>query len=109
MLSSNRSVQPNEYVNADNQANLLLISADSYWPLVADPGYAPCEKYCSNDITAAERLVSLPDHGAHKLITGKNLLHRVALLRMVSADWLLYQEYSTSVIVIRGGIAGIYN
>ena len=44
MLSSNRSVQPNEYVNADNQANLLLISADSYWPLVADPGYAPCEK-----------------------------------------------------------------
>lgn len=48
MLSSNRSVQPNEYVNTNNQANLLLISADSYWPLVADPGYAPCEKYCSN-------------------------------------------------------------
>ena len=83
MLSSNRSVQPNEYVNADNQANLLLISADSYWPLVADPGY-------------------LPDHGAHKLITGKNLLHRVALLRMVSADWLCIRNIQRRVIVIRG-------
>lgn len=95
MLSSNRSVQPNEYVNANNQANLLLISADSYWPLVADPGYAPCEKYCSNDITAAETCKSTGPWGAQTnywqepFAPGgsiKNGFRRLAL----------YQEYSTS-------------
>ena len=28
------------HVDADNRANLLVISAASYWPLVSDPGYA---------------------------------------------------------------------
>lgn len=101
MLSSNRSVQPNEYVNADNQANLLLISADSYWPLVADPGYGACEKYCSNNITAAETCKSTGPWG-HKPIIGKNLLPQEVLLKMAFADWLCIRNIQRRVIVIRG-------
>ena len=32
----------------------MVISAASYWPLVSDPGYANCERYCMNNITASE-------------------------------------------------------
>lgn len=53
-LSPNKNIQPNAYVDADNRANLLVISAASYWPLVSDPGYANCERYCMNNITASE-------------------------------------------------------
>lgn len=63
-LSANKLVQPNAFVDAGNQANLLLISANSYWPLAADPGYAPCEKYCSNNFTAQENCKSTGPWGA---------------------------------------------
>lgn len=53
-LSPNKNIQPNAYVDADNRANLMVISAASYWPLVSDPGYANCERYCMNNITASE-------------------------------------------------------
>lgn len=64
LLSANYDVQPNAYINADNPANLLLLSSYSYWPLVADPGYGACQKYCSNNITAAENCKSTGPWGA---------------------------------------------
>lgn len=57
-LSPNKNVQPNAYTDADNRANLLVISAVSFWPLVADPGYAACERFCNNNITASENCKS---------------------------------------------------
>lgn len=57
-LSPNKDIQPNAYVDADNQANLLVITAASYWPMVADPGYISCEAYCNNEITASENCKS---------------------------------------------------
>lgn len=63
LLSPNKTVQPNAFVSADNQANLLIISANSWWPYIGDPGYSPGEKYCNNDITAMENCKSVGPWG----------------------------------------------
>lgn len=80
-LSPNKNIQPNAYVDADNRANLLVISAASYWPLVSDPGYANCERYCMNNITASESCKSEASMG-----------RPVKLPPNPICAWWLYQE-----------------
>lgn len=52
-LSVNGDVQPNEYVNADKNANLLLHSYHSYWGQIAAP-YGVGERYSHGPIVSYE-------------------------------------------------------
>lgn len=114
-LSPNRDIQPNAYVNADNRANLLLISAASYWPLVADPGYAACEAYCNNNITASECCKSegpWGDQSSYQQIpfapggSIKNGFRRLAIYREFSTSgdsWsghMLYPAFTTDELLL---------
>lgn len=94
-LSPNKMVQPNAFAAAENPANLLLISANSYWPLVSDPGYSPCEKYCNNQFTALESCKSTGPWGAYTKFCQapfppassiKNGFRRLGLYRELSAS-----------------------
>ena len=52
-LSVNGEVQPNEYVNVENSANLLLISVQSYWGYINGP-YGLGERYAHGPIVSYE-------------------------------------------------------
>lgn len=101
-LSPNRSVQPNAFVSADNQANLLIISANSWWPYIGDPGYGPGEKYCNNDITAMESCKSIGPWGNENSFyqkpfapggSIKNGFRRLALYTEFSTDGSSYSGH----------------
>lgn len=52
-LDLDKSIMPNSYVSADNNANLLLVSANSYWALAVDP-YSSGERYAHGPQVAVE-------------------------------------------------------
>ena len=52
-LSVNGEVQPNEYVNVENSANLLLISVQSYWGYINGP-YGLGERYAHGPVVSYE-------------------------------------------------------
>lgn len=52
-LDLNGDVEPNAYVDADNDANLLLVSAHSYWGYVHAP-YGLGERYAHGPLAALE-------------------------------------------------------
>ncbi len=52
-LSLNGEVQPNEYVDADNAANLLLVSARSVWGYISGP-YGLGERYAHGPVASYE-------------------------------------------------------
>ena len=52
-LDLNKDVQPNTYVDAANNANLLLVSTNSYWGFICDP-YSSGERYAHGPHVAIE-------------------------------------------------------
>lgn len=52
-LTVNQDIQPNAYVEADNSANLLLISAQSYWGYIHGP-YGLGERYAHGPVVSYE-------------------------------------------------------
>ena len=71
-LSMNGEVQPNEYVNADNTANLLLISAKSYWGYTVSP-YSTGERYSHGPVVSYETNRSTGPWGSYSANDDDNI------------------------------------
>ncbi|WP_291589084.1 RagB/SusD family nutrient uptake outer membrane protein [Bacteroides sp.] len=52
-LDLDKDILPNSYVSADNNANLLLVSTNSYWGFNVDP-YGRGERYAHGPLVAVE-------------------------------------------------------
>lgn len=73
-LSMNGEVQPNEYVNADNTANLLLISAKSYWGYTVSP-YSTGERYSHGPVVSYETNRSTGPWGSYSANEDDNVYY----------------------------------
>lgn len=103
-LSPNREVQPDAYVNANEPANLLLVSAASNVGGIVDAGYTYCQRYSHNDVTSIEDCQSVGTWGAYTRFyqqpfqpgsgSPKRSFRRVTLYRKMSVDGNSYWPYT---------------
>lgn len=73
-LDSDKDIFPNTYVDADNNANLLLVSAESYWGYMVDP-YSLGERYAHGPLAAVETCRSSGPWGKYSESKDNNIYH----------------------------------
>lgn len=73
-LDLDKDILPNSYVAADNNANLLLVSAKSYWGIMVDP-YSGGERYAHGPHVAVETCRSNGPWGDYNDVKESNIYY----------------------------------